>query len=402
MSAVFNSVEEAIQVLRAGGMIILRDDEHRENEGDLVLAAEHVSAETINFMTRYGRGLICLPMSETLIDKLELPLMTAHNRSPYRTAFTVSIEAATGVSTGISAADRAHTIRVAVDPHSSKQDIISPGHVFPLRARALGVLERAGQTEGSVDLMRLAGLTEAAVICEILNEDGSMSRVDSLEVFSKEYNIPLLNISDIIQYRIQHETLVRAQASIRLPLEKYGDFSMSVFTDDLDDAEHLVLVKPYAKDTAPLVRIHSECITGDLFGSMRCDCGAQLDHSLERISTEGGVLIYLRQEGRGIGLSNKLKAYALQEQGYDTVEANIALGLPADKRNYGIAYQLLKYFGINKIRLLTNNPQKIESIQQYGVSVERESLIIEPTNDNCNYLKAKQEKLGHLLSLGAV
>jgi 3,4-dihydroxy 2-butanone 4-phosphate synthase / GTP cyclohydrolase II len=402
MTSPFSSVEHALAELRAGRMVILVDDEARENEGDLVFAAEHVTPEAINFMTRFGRGLICLPMSNALIDKLGIPMMTRHNRSPYGTAFTVSIEATEGVSTGISATDRAHTIRVAIDDASGPDDIISPGHMFPLRARAGGVFERQGQTEGSVDLMKLAGLKPAAVICEITNDDGSMSRRDDLAVFSEQHNIPLISVRAVMDHRIRHETLVSPVATSRLPLKGHGDFTMTLFHNQLDNAEHFALVKaPLDVASSPLVRIHSECITGDLLGSTKCDCGDQLEQSLARIAVEGGVLIYLRQEGRGIGLSNKLKAYALQETGLDTVEANVHLGLPVDSRDYAVAFQILRSFGLNNVRILTNNPTKVEALESYGMTVdERLPLKIVPTAENKLYLKTKIEKLGHLLELG--
>lgn len=395
----FATIEQAIETLKKGQMIVLMDDEGRENEGDLVLAASHVTPDAINFMARYGRGLICLPMAENLIDKLRLPMMAPTNRSPYKTAFTISIEAASGVSTGISAKDRAQTIRVAIDPLSGPDDLISPGHIFPLKAKNKGVLERPGQTEGSVDLVRLAGLTPAAVICEIINDDGTMSRRDDLKRFSKEHGIPLVTIKDLIQYRIQHENLIEDIATTRLPLSKYGDFSMTVFKNQIDEAEHFILVKaPKITNQVPLVRIHSECITGDIFGSCKCDCGAQLQASLHQLANDGGVLVYLRQEGRGIGLANKLKAYALQEQGFDTVEANLHLGFPADNREYGVAFQILKHLGLSEVRLLTNNPKKVQSLESFGMKViERVALAINPTCENKQYLKTKQEKLGHLL-----
>jgi len=397
----FATIEQAITAIKAGRMVILLDDENRENEGDLIIAAELVTPEAINFMARFGRGLICLPMANELIDKLQLPMMTNNNRSPYGTAFTVSIEAASGVSTGISASDRAHTIKTAIASDTNPQDIISPGHVFPLRAMSGGVLKRTGQTEGSVDLARLANLTPAAVICEIINEDGTMSRLDDLIVFSKKHDIPLVTIQDLIDYRIRHEQLVSEAAKSVIPIQKHGDFTMTVFKNELDNSEHFTLIKtPETPNNVPLVRIHSECITGDVFGSCKCDCGQQLQQSLALIAKEGGILVYLRQEGRGIGLSNKLKAYALQEQGYDTVDANLKLGLPADARDYAIAFQILKYFGVEVLRLLTNNPKKVESLEKYGLIVsERISLTVEASHANRDYLKAKQLKLGHLLAV---
>ena len=401
MTNPFATIEQAISTLKAGRMIMLLDDELRENEGDLVIAAQHITPEAINFMARFGRGLICLPMAGELIDKLQLPMMAQKNRSPYGTAFTVSIEAASGVSTGISAYDRAHTIQVAIDSASGPESVISPGHVFPLRARTGGVLERAGQTEGSVDLSILAGLKPAAVICEIINDDGTMSRRDELASFSRKHDIPMVTIKDLIEYRIRHEMLVEEAATTRIPLQNHGDFSMTVFHNKLDSAEHFALIKaPKVTNKIPLVRIHSECITGDVFGSCRCDCGAQLQQAISQIADEGGILLYLRQEGRGIGLANKLKAYALQEQGFDTVDANLQLGLPADNRNYAVAFKILKYLGVDTLRLLTNNPHKVEAIEKYGLKVsERVPLLIRPTQENRDYLRTKQEKLGHLLTV---
>lgn len=401
MTVPFASIEQAIAELQLGRMVIVVDDEDRENEGDLVIAAQYASADAINFMSRFGRGLICLPMADEMLNKLGIPMMTTNNRSQFGTAFTVSIEAASGISTGISACDRARTIQVAIDEHSGPDDVITPGHMFPLRAHSGGVLKRAGQTEGSVDLMRIAGLKPAAVICEIISEDGTMSRRDELEVFSKKHNILMITIKDLIEYRIRHETLVHAVATSRLPLHEHGDFTMTVFTNQIDDAEHFALTKPsVSSDEVPLVRIHSECITGDVFGSCKCDCGSQLQQSMALIGKTGGILIYLRQEGRGIGLANKLKAYELQEQGYDTVDANLQLGLPVDDRNYAVAFQILKHMGVDVVRLLTNNPSKVTAITQYGIKVsERIALAVEPTDDNRAYLKTKQQKLGHILAI---
>ncbi|KTD25218.1 bifunctional 3,4-dihydroxy-2-butanone-4-phosphate synthase/GTP cyclohydrolase II [Legionella maceachernii] len=397
----FATIEQAIAALKAGRMIILVDDEGRENEGDLVIAAQHATPEAINFMSRFGRGLICLPMTGEYIDKLALPMMASNNRSPYGTAFTVSIEAASGVSTGISAKDRAHTIAVAISEDSGPQEIISPGHVFPLRAREKGVLARPGQTEGSVDLARLAGLKPAAVICEIINEDGTMSRHNELVAFSQSHDLPMVSIKDLIEYRIRHENLVEEVATTPIPLHEHGEFSMTVFHNELDSAEHFALSKaPMVKNQIPLVRIHSECITGDVFGSCKCDCGKQLKRALAQIGKEGGILVYLRQEGRGIGLANKLKAYALQEKGYDTVDANLQLGFPADNRDYAVAFQILKYLGVESLRLLTNNPKKVESLENFGLKVcERLPLAVEPTPENREYLRTKQQKLGHLLGI---
>ena len=396
------SIHRALEDLRQGKMIVLFDHENRENEGDLVLAAEKVTAGTINFMAQYGRGLVCLALAEEDIRRLKLPMMVEHATNPFNTAFTVSIEAAEGVTTGISAADRAHTIKVAINPQSGPKDIVTPGHIFPLQARRGGILERMGQTEGSTDLMRLAGLKPAAVICEIMNPDGSMARFPDLEKFAKQHQLSLLSIRDLIQYRLQTESLVNEIAAIRLPTEEYGDLTVKLFESRLDKHHHLALIKerPAKNNQTILVRVHSECFTGDLFGSARCDCGWQLHESLAQISRHGGVLLYLRQEGRGIGLLNKLKAYALQDQGLDTVEANQKLGFGSDDRNYWIAAQMLQNLKLLKIKLLTNNPQKIIDLERYGIEVaERIPLIATPNATNRDYLKTKQTKLGHLLNL---
>lgn len=401
MNHSFDNVAKALEELRQGKMVILFDNESRENEGDLILAAEKVTPETINFMAQHARGLICLAMQEKDLERLEIPMMVEKSTNPFNTAFTVSIEAATGVTTGISAADRARTIQVAIDPNSTTKNIVTPGHVFPLRARKGGVLERGGQTEGGVDLARLAGLNPSAVICEILNDDGTMARLPDLKKFAAKHHLHLLSVQDIINYRSQNECLVKEVASTRLPTEEYGELILKVFASTLDNHHHLAIIKEDAsKDKSTLVRMHSECFTGDLFGSSRCDCGWQLHSSLEKISKEGGVLLYLRQEGRGIGLVNKLKAYALQDQGLDTVEANQKLGFGIDERDYWIGAQMLRALHINQVRLMTNNPQKISDLERYGIKVtERIALAAQPSKENLNYLKTKKTKLGHLLNL---
>jgi 3,4-dihydroxy 2-butanone 4-phosphate synthase/GTP cyclohydrolase II len=381
-------------------MIILVDDEDRENEGDLAIAAEKVTPEAINFMARYGRGLVCLAMTEERCDYLRLPPMVSENTSSFQTAFTVSIEARRGVTTGISAADRATTILTAIADDTRAEDLARPGHVFPLRARTGGVLVRTGQTEGSVDLARLAGLKPAAVICEVMKDDGTMARMADLEGFSREHGIRIVTIADVIAYRLRKERLVRRAAETRLPTVYGGEFRTIVYENDVDDFLHVALVKGDVSGGGPvLVRVHSECLTGDVFGSLRCDCGTQLQHAMRMIDEAGsGVILYLHQEGRGIGLVNKLKAYALQDEGRDTVEANEELGFAADLRDYGIGAQILVDLGVRKLRIMTNNPKKIIGIEGYGLEVvERVPIVMEPHSQNERYLSTKREKLGHLL-----
>lgn len=402
-----NTIPELIEDIRNGRMVILVDDEERENEGDLVIAADFIRPEIVNFMATEARGLICLALAREQIERLELPLMVRDesNFSPNKTAFTVSIEAATGVSTGISAADRAHTIRVASHPNAKPSDIITPGHVFPIRAQSGGVLKRAGHTEGSVDLARLAGCNPAAVICEVMRPDGTMARTPDLREFARKHDLKIGTIVDLIRYRIQTETHVQEIASARLPTRFGGDFVVRAFRNALDNAEHLVIQKGEIKPGEPvLVRVHSECMTGDVFGSTRCDCGPQLHQSLRMIEEEGkGLVLYLRQEGRGIGLANKIRAYQLQDQGMDTVEANIHLGFPMDNRDYGIGAQILRAVGVTRLRLITNNPAKRVGLKGYGLEiVERVPLMVEPTENNQGYLNTKRDKMGHLFTEGGV
>jgi len=394
------TIEAAIQEIKQGRMVILVDDEDRENEGDLTLAAEAATPENINFMARYGRGLICLTLTPEKCDELGLLPMVRDNTSPFETAFTVSIEAKRGVTTGISAADRARTIQTAVADHASAADLVSPGHIFPLRAKPGGVLVRTGQTEGSVDLARLAGLKPAGVICEIMNDDGTMARMPELKKFAKEHGIKICTIADLVAYRLKNEILVRVVADAHLPSRYGGDWRAIAFENDVDKQDHLALVKGDVGSGEPvLVRVHSECLTGDVLGSQRCDCGERLHRAMEMIEREGrGVIIYMRQEGRGIGLVNKLKAYELQDKGRDTVEANLELGFKADLRDYGIGAQILLSLGIHKMRLMTNNPKKLIGLQGYGIDVvERVAIEAVATKSNKGYLKTKRDKMGHLL-----
>ena len=397
------SVEEAIEQIRIGNMVILVDDEDRENEGDLTMAAEKITPQSINFMAKYGRGLICLSLTSELCDRLELPSMVRNNTSPFQTGFTISIEAKHGVTTGISAADRATTIQTAVADNAKASDLVRPGHVFPLRARNGGVMVRVGQTEGSVDLARLAGLKPAGVICEIMDEDGTMARMPSLQEFSEKHGIGIVTIADLVEYRMRAESFIHRAAGTVIPSIHGGEFEMIAFENDVDNLLHIALVKGQIDPEEPvLVRVHSECMTGDIFGSLRCDCGDQLHRAMEMISKEGsGVIIYLRQEGRGIGLVNKLKAYELQQkQGIDTVEANRKLGFKDDLRDYGIGAQMLRNIGVRKMRLLTNNPKKMVGLEGYGLSiVEQIPIEIEPNEYNRCYLECKKLKMGHLLQL---
>ncbi|MGB5420582.1 MAG: bifunctional 3,4-dihydroxy-2-butanone-4-phosphate synthase/GTP cyclohydrolase II [Desulfobacterales bacterium] len=396
-------IEKAIEEIKAGRMVILVDDEDRENEGDLCMAAEKVTPEAINFMAKYGRGLICLAMSNAMIDKLDLPMMVDNNTSAFQTGFTVSIEARCGVTTGISAADRARTIHTAVANNAKPSDLVRPGHIFPLRAREGGVMVRVGQTEGSVDLARMAGLKPAGVICEIMDEDGTMARMPALEKFSQKHGIGICTIADLVEYRMKNEAFVHRAAESVIPTQHGGEFRMIAFENDVDQLLHVALVKGQIEPEKPvMVRVHSECMTGDIFGSLRCDCGDQLHKAMSMIEKEGvGVILYLRQEGRGIGLVNKLKAYELQrKQGLDTVEANRKLGFKADMRDYGLGAQMLVNLGVRKMRLLTNNPKKMIGLDGYGLTVvEQIPIEIEPNEYNRCYLECKKLKMGHLLHI---
>jgi 3,4-dihydroxy 2-butanone 4-phosphate synthase/GTP cyclohydrolase II len=392
-------IEEIIDDVRNGKMVIMVDDEDRENEGDVMIAAEKTTPEAINFMARYACGLVCISLTEARVRQLDLPLMVRDNTSPYNTAFTVSIEAKEGVTTGISAHDRAKTILTAIDDATKPEDLARPGHIFPLSARDGGVLVRVGHTEASVDLARLAGLKPAGVICEVMKEDGRMARLPDLEVFAEKHGLRIGTIADLIKYKMKYEKFVRRVVETKLPTRYGGEFRLIAYENDLDKKENLAFVKgEFTEDDEVLVRVHSECLTGDVFGSMRCDCGEQLRVAMSMIEQEGkGVLLYMRQEGRGIGLVNKIKAYSLQDEGKDTVEANEALGFSPDLRDYGIGAQILNDLGVRKMKIITNNPRKIKGLEGYGLSVvERVPLEVLPTKDNIHYLKTKREKLGHI------
>ena len=396
-----STIPEAIEEVKTGKFIIIVDDEDRENEGDLAIAAEKVTPDAINFMAKHGRGLICMPVTGQRLDELRVPMMVSENTSKFTTAFTVSVEAKRGVSTGISAADRARTVQTVIDPNTKPDDLLRPGHMFPLRARDGGVLVRAGQTEAIIDLARLAGLYPAAVICEVMNEDGTMARMPQLEVIADRFGLKIVSVADLIAYRRRHEKLVHRVAEAKLPT-KYGEFIAIAYKSDIDPDEHLALVKGDISVEEPvLVRVHSECITGDVFGSLRCDCGEQIALAMQNIAEEErGVFLYMRQEGRGIGFHNKLRAYALQDKGLDTVDANVSLGFAPDPRDYGIGAQILADLGLHEIRLLTNNSKKRVGLEGYGLKVvETVPIIALPNPYNRHYLETKQKKLGHLLEI---
>jgi 3,4-dihydroxy 2-butanone 4-phosphate synthase / GTP cyclohydrolase II len=399
-----STIPEAIQDIKEGKFVIIVDDEDRENEGDLAIAAEKVTADSINFMSKYARGLICMPVTAQRLEDLHVPMMVDKNTSRFTTAFTVSVEAKHKVSTGISAADRAQTVRTIINPDTKPQDLVYPGHMFPLRAKDGGVLVRAGHTEAIVDLAKLAGLYPAGVICEILNDDGTMARLPELKIVAEKFGLKIISVSDLIAYRARTEKLVRKVAEANLPT-KYGEFTAVAYRSEVDPAEHLAVVMGDVATSEPvLVRVHSECATGDIFGSLRCDCGDQLHFAMKAIAAEGrGAIIYMRQEGRGIGFHNKIKAYALQDKGMDTVEANLELGFAPDLRDYGVGAQIMKDLGMKKIRLLTNNPKKVISLEGHGLEVvETVPVVIKPNPYNKRYLQTKKEKMGHLLDFAEI
>ena len=395
------TIPEAIEDIKAGKFVIVVDDEDRENEGDLVMAAEKVTPEAINFMAKYARGLICMPMTGERLDFLHIPMQSSNNTSHFGTAFTISVEAKYGTTTGISAADRACTVQTLVNPKTKPEEIAMPGHMFPLRARDGGVLVRVGQTEATVDLARMAGFKPAGVCCEIMNDDGTMARLPQLEVFAKKHGLKIISVAELVTYRYRHERLVTRVTEAQLPT-KFGDFKIIAYRSNTDPTEHVAVVMGNVNTDEPvLVRVHSQCLTGDVFHSMRCDCGEQIDIAMKRIAEEGrGVVVYMRQEGRGIGLHNKLKAYALQDKGMDTVEANLALGFKADQRDYGVGAQILADLGVHKMRLMTNNPKKMSGLAGYGLEIiEQLPITTKPNQHNKRYLQTKKEKMGHLLSI---